>query len=67
MQYERSTSSVRARICSTSVAHLQYDRGCAVRARHIFSTSEDVQYESGTSSIPARMGDPLSKYALGIL
>ena len=30
-------------------------RGCAVQARHIFSTSKDVQYESGTSSAQARM------------
>ena len=36
-------------------AHLQYKRGCVLRIRYIFSTSEDVQYESGTSSVQARM------------
>ena len=49
MQYESGTFSVQARMCSTNQAHLQYKRGCAVRIRHIFSTSEDVQYKSGTS------------------
>ena len=42
-------------MCNTNQAHLKYKRGCAVRIRHIFSTSEDVQYESGTSSVQARM------------
>ena len=50
VQYERSTSSVQARMCNTNQAHHQYKRECAVRAKHIFSTGEDVQYESGTSS-----------------
>ena len=32
------------------VYYVQYNRGCAVQARHIFSTNEDVQYKGGTSS-----------------
>ena len=35
--------------------YAQYERGCAVQARHIFSTREDVQYESDTSSVEVRM------------
>ena len=45
VQYESGTSSVQARMCSTSEAYLQYERGCAAQIRHIFSTSEDVQYK----------------------
>ena len=33
----------------------QYERGCVVRTKHIFSTNEDKQNESGTSSVQARM------------
>ena len=32
----------------------QYKQGCAVRARHIFSTRKDVEYNLGTSSVRAR-------------
>ena len=32
VQYKSGTSSVRARMCSTNQAHLQYERGCAVQA-----------------------------------
>ena len=42
-------------MCSTNQAHLPYKQGCAVRIKYIFRTSEDVQYESGTSSVQARM------------
>ena len=37
--------------------YAQYEQGCVVQgeARYIFSTREDVQYESGTSSVKARM------------
>ena len=44
LQYESGISSVQARMCSTSKAHLQYKQRCVVRIRHIFSTSEDVKY-----------------------
>ena len=33
----------------------QYERGCAVQARHILSTREDMQYESDISSAEVRM------------
>ena len=49
VQYE----SVQARMCSTN-DHIFITRGCTVRARHIFGTNEDVQYELGTSSVHAR-------------
>ena len=55
MQYESSTSSVQARMCSTNQAHHQYRRGYAVRIKHILSASEDVQYKSGASSVQARI------------
>ena len=42
-------------ICTPCINYVQYERGCAVLIRHIFSTSEDVQYESGISSVEARM------------
>ena len=40
-------------MCSTNQIHHQYKRGYAVRIRRIISISEDVQYESGTSSVQA--------------
>ena len=45
MHYDIGTSSVQARMCSTSKAYFQYERGCAVQIRNIFNTSEDVQYK----------------------
>ena len=39
-------------LCINSV---QYERGCTVQVRHIRSTREDVQYESGTFSVKAMM------------
>ena len=43
-------------MCSTSKAHLQYKRGCAVRVKHIIiSMNEYVQYKQGTSSVQERM------------
>ena len=38
-----------------NLAHLPYKRGCVIRIRHIFNTSEDVQYESGASSVQVRI------------
>ena len=37
--------AVQARMCSTNQAHHHYERGCAVRVRLSFSTSENVQYK----------------------
>ena len=55
VQCESGTSSVQARMCSTSKVHLHYKQGCTVRIRRIFSASEDLQYKQGTSSVQARM------------
>ena len=41
-------------MCSSS-EDVQFKRGCTVRIRHIFITSEDVQYESGTKSVRTKM------------
>ena len=54
-------SSVPARMCSTNQVHHQYTRECTVRARHIISSNEDVQYEQGTSSVQARMCSTAAK------
>ena len=34
---------------------MQYRQGCAVRIRHIFSISDNVQCKSGTISVQARI------------
>ena len=47
--------ALRVRMCSTNQAHLQCKQGRAVQIRHIFSTSKDVWYELGTSSVQTRM------------
>ena len=46
--------AVQARICSTNQKSSVQVRN-VVKIRHIISTSEDVHYEQGTSSIQARM------------
>ena len=43
------------RMCSTSEAYLQYKQACAVRIRQMITTSQDVQYERGISSVRMRM------------
>ena len=40
---------------SPCINNVQYERGWAVRIKYIFITREYVQYESGTSSVQARM------------
>ena len=41
-------------MCSSS-EDVQNKQGCAVQINHSFSTREDVQYESGTSSVQMRL------------
>ena len=50
LQYKLGTLSGNNQGYAVRVRHLQWERGCTVRVRHIFSTSEDVQHESATSS-----------------
>ena len=40
---------------SPCINYVQYEQGCAVRIRHIFSASKEVQYGRVTSSVQARM------------
>ena len=40
---------------SPCINYVQYERGCAVRTRHIFITSDDVQYESDRLSVQVRI------------
>ena len=41
---------------------LQYERGCAVPIRHIFATSDDVQYKQGRSSVLAERVLPKNSF-----
>ena len=69
VRYWKGKSSVRTRMCSAN-EDVQCERGCAVRTKHIFITSQyelcavrasmcntcqDVQHESVTSSVGIRM------------
>ena len=41
-------------VALSCINYVQYEWGCAVRIKHIFSTSEDVQYKQGRSSVLAQ-------------
>ena len=47
--------AVQVRMFSTKQARHLYEWGCAMRARSIIRTNEDVQYESHTFSAQAKM------------
>ena len=47
--------AIRVRMCSAS-EDMQYKRGCAVRIRHIVSTSKDVQYKQVDNQVLVQEG-----------
>ena len=52
---------------SPCIRYVQYRRGCAVWVRHIFSMREDVQYQSGISSVQAKICSTLASVSFWLL